>query len=363
MNTTAYKKYFDNIIFYLQRSGGGSVYWGEIIKRFNEQSNVNFIEPSISTNNIVRNTLNLHHVASEKKIPLSLLRYLPLTKRLDAGDFFHSSYYRFSKQQGVRNMVTVHDFVYERYNSGIKKYMHHKQKAACVHRAAGIVCISESTKKDLLHYIPAAASKKVKVIYNGVSEMYQKLPDTVLITFNNYTLFKKYKVVLYIGHRTAYKNFAFAAEVVNELPADYHFAVVGHPLSVEETKTLQTKLGKRFSFLGNVTDHELNCIYNLSHCLLYPSYYEGFGIPVLEAFRCGCPVVALNTSSIPEVAGNAALLCNELTVASFKEKISSAGSAALRNELAAAGWQQASKFSWNKCFEELNEFYDTIANN
>lgn len=354
-------KYFDNIIFYLQRSGGGSVYWGEMIKHFNQQKETTFIEPSAAhTENIVRKEIQIDNLITEKKIPLQLLRYLPETLTLSDNSFFHSSYYRFSNQKTVRNIVTVHDFVYERYVKGIKKYIHHKQKKTCVYKAAGIVCISENTKKDLLKFMPGITLGKVKVIYNGVSTLFNKTELNILSAFRHYDLFANNKVVIYIGFRNTYKHFDFAVEVIKSLHADYHFVIIGPPLNDTEKKKLAQNINGRHTFLGNVSNNDLNSIYNLSHCLLYPSGYEGFGIPILEAFRCGCPVIALNASSIPEVAGKAALLCSELNVSLFKEKIISVDNVNTRKEFAEAGWEQQAKFSWDKCYEELNDFYDTI---
>ncbi len=359
------EKYFDNILFYLQRSGGGSVYWGELMRRFAERNSFesHFIQPKATTQNIVLSGLKFQQVMVEKYAPLKILRYLPLSVSLPPGSIFHSSYYRYSTQKSVANFVTVHDFIYEYHRSGLVRSVHKWQKLAAINNAKGIICISNSTKQDLLKFYPYIKSKKIKVIYNGVSEDFFGLRDDQLMTYDLYNEFRQNKYLLFIGHRTSYKNFVFAVNVVAALPHQYKLAIVGNKLSQVELELLEKTLKGRYIFLGNIRNVELNVVYNLAEVLLYPSSYEGFGIPIVEAFRCGCPVVAQNISAIPEIAGEFSLLVNGLDKEAFVKQIISLQNSNLRNNLKEAAYTWSLKFSWDKCYNELNEFYDDCTSN
>ncbi|EHR6735586.1 glycosyltransferase family 4 protein [Vibrio parahaemolyticus] len=317
---------FDPIIHYLQSGGGVTVYYNNILERISK-------------------TDKKYCIVDEIKLP-KITRYLNCPTK-DKSGVFHSSYYRLPEASGFKIVTTVHDFTYEKFIKGPAKWLHCWQKYRAIKRSDAVICVSENTANDLLKYCPID-SKKIKVIYNGVSESYHPLSD-----FDESS-----KEIIFVGARSGYKNFDVAVDVLRKLP-DFSLSIVGGgKLSYEEIKKLESNIPGRYKWLGRLSDEELNVAYNRAHALLYPSSYEGFGIPVVEAMRAGCPVVAVNVSSIPEVAGSAAILTDYADANLFAEAILKVCD--MRDQLRKAGFEQANKFSWEKCFLETLQVYEEL---
>ena len=347
---------YDNIIFSLQKAGGISIYWTELIKRFKNKSEILFYEKK--NNNIFRKLI-FYDVKNESALGFKILRYLPFIKKLPEKSIFHSSYYRISLQKDIANITTVHDFTYEYFRTGMAKYIHIWQKGFAIKKSDGIICVSENTRRDLMKFYPMIEDSKVKVIYNGVGNEFIKLENSKEFLIEQFEILKNKKYILYVGDRSTYKNFNIAVEVLKQLD-DYMLVIVGgQKLSGFENELIDPIKNRTCHFRG-ISSEKLNILYNNAFCLLYPSSYEGFGIPVSEAMKSGCPVVSTNTSSIPEVAGQAALLVDDIKANSFILNIKHLENKKLRDELIYKGLEQSKKFSWDKCFSETYDFYETI---
>ena len=355
---------FDNIIFSLQRSGGGSVYWYELMKRFIKTDNeILFLEQGGDNQNIFRNELKINNIRKSSHLPLNISRYLPIIKNLNEKAIFHSSYYRFLLSKDAINITTIHDFTPEYFSTGIPRLVNYIQKKIAILNSDGIICISENTKNDLIKFHPKASNKNIEVIYNGVSDSFFKIENASKLIVDDdevKTAIEK-TYILYVGHRTSYKNFNIAVDTMSKLSNLYHFVIVGEPLSSSENRYITNRIpSENFTVLSRKNNKQLNLLYNMAFCLIYPSSYEGFGIPVVEAMKAGCPVVTTNRSSIPEVAGEAAIMVKEISDIEFIKAIESLSNMEFRDEIIQRGYLQAMKFSWDKSFDEVLTFYKKL---
>ena len=229
------------------------------------------------------------------------------------------------------------------------------QQEWAVRHSEAIICISENTKKDLFHYYKNIDPDKVYVVYNGVSEEYEKLNN-----IENYKLpFAKGTYCVFVGGRYHYKNFDYAVKAVAK--TNMNLVIVGSKLTVEEKQFLNAELeDTRYAILSNIPNKDLNIIYNGAHCLLYLSSYEGFGIPCVEAQKAGCPVIAYNASSLPEVVCDDSLLVDELDSETISNKILELTDQNYRKKIVDKGIVFAKKFSWDRNYEQISEIYDKL---
>lgn len=342
----------DNIGFSLQRMGGLSVVWGALLNAL-KKSDLPYVclDYQWGLNNEVRQSLSEINVMMQHSKHLQIERYINPVIEENEPFIFHSSHYRVCNNKHAINITTVHDFTYERYRKGLALWIHSWQKYRAIRKADIVVCVSENTKKDLLNYLPYVDERKIRIIYNGVSNEYN------VIETGQYSALREY--VLFVGSRQAYKQFDLVVNALKD--TKYKLAIVGGKLNKKEERFVDNALGKdNYIQLGYLSNLELNEVYNQVFCLAYPSAYEGFGIPILEAQKSGCPVIAYNSSSIPEVIGRTPLLLNELTISEFRSKLEILKDKANREIIIADGLKNAKRFSWDKMGNEYVELYKEI---
>ncbi|MBE6318151.1 MAG: glycosyltransferase family 4 protein [Bacteroidales bacterium] len=344
---------FDNIIYSLQRTGGISSQWAILQNGLshNDAIDLIFLERKDAQNNIYRKCIDLPTekiVRLRYNYPLTIDRYQNIIIQNIKPTIFHSSYYRCVDDNDIKSVVTVHDFTYEKYMSGLRRYIHCKQKYKAIEEADIVVCVSQNTRDDLLHYLPYIDKNKIQVVYNGVSEDFCKL--------NNVQRGDK---LLYVGNRTKYKNFDFVIETLTG--TKHHLDICGEPLSIKEKKYLNKKLGiNRYTVYSNIDNQRLNELYNQARCLIYPSSYEGFGLPIVEAQKTGCPVIALNASSVPEVIGETPLLLKALNRTELLSAIKMVESPTFFENITEFGNENARKFTSKLMIDGYMEIYNSI---
>jgi glycosyltransferase involved in cell wall biosynthesis len=264
-------------------------------------------------------------------------------------------------------IITVHDLISLRYtNISFHQRLYFKYfLPLLLKRSKLIIAVSESTKRDILHYFKCPEDK-VKVIYNGYDHL-----SYYPIRKKEHNIYKEYgqeNYLLAIGPTYAHKNFEILIRAYGELAAafrDRHPLVIAggkEPYLGSLKKVVRAlHLERRIIFLGYVPIVLMPSLYREAFLLVFPSLYEGFGIPLLEAMASGCPVVVSNTSSMPEVCGDAVLYFDPLDSSALSSSISRViGDKRLREDLVEKGIRRAREFSWHRMacsFNTLIEQY------
>lgn len=338
----ATRLHLDNIIFKIQKQGGISNYWLNLINYFIRTGSF-----SIGYTNFIDNKFveNIPHINTKKKYIYKgiISRLAPVST--DKTDIFHSSYYRTPLTKVSRNVVTVHDFMNEIYARGIKKNIHSLMKTHAIRKSTHIICISNSTKRDLERFCPDLVKKKICIIPHGVDH-------------NNFFLTDEEKTneIIFVGQRGGYKRFDIAQKAL-KIHKDLILNIVGPPLTAKEKKELDFNLKSRWKYSGYLSLKSLRKLYNRSFALIYPSDYEGFGMPILEAFASGCPVIASNKSSIPEVAGESALMAERQDYKIYEALIKELKTNNSYKRFVQSGLLRAKLFSWDRTFDLTEKFY------
>tara|TARA_B100000686_G_scaffold349470_1_gene442933 strand:- start:3623 stop:4717 length:1095 start_codon:yes stop_codon:yes gene_type:complete len=282
-------------------------------------------------------------------------------KRLLAPDLVHLTYYmpigsRKISSYRVPIVVTVFDLIHELVLHAGKDTDIMRAKREAIDQAEAVICISENTRRDLLrvyqcdetkvHAIPLASSLELRPrSCSATNEI-----DPYLI---------------YVGTRWPYKNFPRALEAFATVRNDglkIDLVVVGPDFSADELDHLG-RLGVHSCVrnVGYVSDEVLGDLYEGAVALIYPSTYEGFGLPLLEAMACGTAIIAAKTSSIPEVVGKAGVLFDPYSVDELCYAIATVvDDVAFRNQLITEGRKQVKKFSWDRTVQETIRVYAAI---
>ena len=213
-----------------------------------------------------------------------------------------------------------------------------KLKERALKKAHAVICVSHNTKRDLLFYYDFVDRKKVHVIHNGV-DVKKFVPKD-----SSTPVGKKY--VLFVGSRQPHKNFEIIIQLAKLMESEremFRVVVVGAPFNEVE---LEAASGiSNIDLLSGVTDSHLVELYQNASAFIYPSHYEGFGVPIIEAMACGCPVLLASNSCLPEVGGEAAVYFDEFSASDLLEKIRMLSDAEIRDSVRARGIARSKEFS------------------
>ncbi|MDH4127436.1 MAG: glycosyltransferase family 4 protein [Spirochaetota bacterium] len=287
-------------------------------------------------------------------------QYVQFFLQMQEFDIFHPTYYDpyFLNYLDEKPFVlTVYDMIHQIFPEYfMKDDMVIKWKKSLIEKASKVIAISENTKQDIIRLFGINESK-IEVIYLGNS-LNPKNNDSSL------SIPEKY--ILFVGNRSIYKNFNFFITSISSLfikdPSLNLICVGGGPISKEEKDLFcKLKISNNVSYYPFLEDDNLVFLYKNALAFVFPSLYEGFGLPILEAFACQCPVISSNTSSLPEIAGEAAIYFDPKDDLSIKQAIEKViYNNDLRNNLKNLGKVQLKKFSWEKTAQETLQLYQSL---
>ena len=294
-----------------------------------------------------------------------------LTLALDGVDVFHSSDLLLWKQPGALNVVTLYDLTVllfpERHTANTREIQQDKYRFA-QQEADVVIAISEATKQDIVNHLHIP-EQRVRVVHGGVNPSFRPNLDQDAVERALASLKVAYgRYILYVGTIEPRKNLVRLIEAYNQarkmLPSPIPKLVIagaaGWQFKTVFERVEALGLKDEVLFIGRVPDEKLPALYNGALLFVYPSLYEGFGLPPLEAMSCGVPVITSNTSSLPEVVGEAGMLIDptdvERLAVGMAEVLSSDD---LRADMRQRGLARASHFSWERAARETRAIYAT----
>lgn len=302
-------------------------------------------------------------IAEQFRIPFALAR--------EKVTLFHAPHYVLPPLVPCRSVVTIHDCIHLMFPQYLPNALAHTYARAQItlaaRRATRVMTVSESSKRDILRYVNISPDK-IDVIYNSYDERFAAPPDEGMVNRirERYQLHDPF--VLYAGNVKPHKNIERLIEafyLVRRQGLDHlRLVLIGDDISryaALRRAVHRHQLHHCVRFLGFMPEESLVALYRLASVFVFPSLYEGFGLPPLEAMACGTPVVTSNVSSLPEVAGDAALLVNPYDPEDIADAIRRVVTdEALASELRRRGRARAAQFSWESAARKVHAIYEAV---
>ena len=354
---------FDNQMFTFQRFGGVTRYFADLIYNLPAAEFEASLPMRFCENHYVTETYGgkYNTFSFPRSYRLRRRLYQPVNRfcawralsKCDY-DIFHPTYFSpyflgALEKNNKPFVLTVHDMVFERYPQDVLIYDRTIQhKKLLVEKAAHIIAVSENTKRDIVEIL-GTSPDKISVVHHG----YRAVGSAAEQMFDNY--------VLYVGERKGYKNFFPWLSAVRPLLMKYptlRIVCTGTPFGSSEVELFaKWNISDRLVHI-TANDAQMASLYRHALCFVFPSHYEGFGIPILEAFHNGCPVCLSNASCFPEVAGDAAIYFNPHDAQSMADALQELiSSPALRDDLRLRGLQRSKEFSLERMVQQTCDVY------
>ena len=365
---------YDYQIFFNQPYGGISRYFFELIKQSERDPSVDCYVSLLFSKNQYMNTGRFRNFKSfsprraiQRVTSRKFRKWMEKFKTLSMFrkykcDLLHPTYYDpyiLESNPPVPYVLTIHDMIHEIFSSVIsQRDQTAARKKRVAEKAQKIIAVSQCTKRDIMKYYRMEESR-IEVVYHG-SSFGQVRSVPLDIPFRSPD-----RYLLYVGSRSLYKNFHFLVEALADLfhqEKSMHLVCAGGGDWSQEETELLTSLGiQKRVWQGDVSDSCLKWLYEHAEAFVFPSIYEGFGIPILEAFSCGCPVILSNRSSLPEVGGEAAQYFDPENASSLLEAIGQVyGVPRKRDEMIEKGYNRLSHFTWEKTARETKRVYEQV---
>jgi len=350
------KVLYDHQAFSLQEYGGVSRYHAELLKNPESRlsllfSNNKYLE---ERKDIVKVIPHIDFKEKGRLIELINRPYSTYQIKSSKFDIFHPTYYYPYFLKHLNNkpfVITIHDMTHELFG-GSKKIIEYKK--LLVEKAEKVIAVSDSTKKDILRLYDIS-EEKVEVIYHGT--FLKQNPIKINLNLPS-------RFILYVGGRAGYKNFNFFLKAAKPvlLDSDVFLVCAGGGSFSSKEKKLFNELGLSGKVLYfSVDDDVLQSLYSKALLFVYPSKYEGFGLPIIEAFSCGCPVVVSDIEVFREVAGDAAIYFNPDDESDMLSAVQTCiCDKSLKIRLVSKGNIKADLYSWNLTLEKTIALYQKV---
>lgn len=271
---------------------------------------------------------------------------------------FLSTY--FTRPERTATLLLVHDMIPEVLPLDLTKPAW-VQKRDVVEHASAFVCVSQNTLRDLKRFYPAVAGRPAAMVHNGVSEVFTRRPGDMVARFLKSVIephLGTRPFLLFAGSGAVpYKNI----QLLRDALAQMDCSGLGLLLTSSRPATYFDGIPNLRVHSVRLTDGGLSAAYSAALCLVYPSFYEGFGMPVVEAMACGCPVICSDRSSLPEIAGDAALYVDPTRADQLVAALGEVRKPETRRRLIEAGLERAKKFSWSRAAESIGRLAQALA--